>query len=147
MWWHELRCVAIKMETSDLEEKLSWLMEWNGWSASFHLSQLDWHLIEIRDSAGRRGSEASPWYCAKCRKWSNNMTRALEWVQQSAEKVSKHKTVAKYKLDDALAMLNSITVYIKHGPRGWCEGRLCVLDLPTQVQATFPVKIWVEKGQ
>lgn len=59
----------------------------------------------------------------------------------------KAQTVAKYKLYDAIAMLNSITVYIKHGPRGWCESRFCVLDLPTQVQATFPVKIWAEKGQ
>lgn len=31
------------------------------------------------------------------------------------------QTVAKYKLYDAIAMRNSITAYIKHGPRGGCE--------------------------
>lgn len=42
---------------------------------------------------------------------------------------TKHKecieaqTVAKYKVYDAIALLNSITVYIKHAPRGWCECR------------------------
>lgn len=30
---------------------------------------------------------------------------------------------------------------------GSAWGRLCVVDLPTQVQATFPVKTWLEKGQ
>lgn len=86
------------------------------------------------------------WYCAKCWKWSNNMTWALECFLQSAANVSEHRKWMNVHYMMAYAKL--IIVLVKHGHRGWCEYmKLCVVDLPTQVQATFPVEIWLERGQ
>lgn len=61
----------------------------------------------------------------------------------------KAQTVAKYKLHDAIAMLNSVMCTLNMDPEAdvSARGRLCVVDLPTQVQATFLVKMWLEKGQ
>lgn len=107
------------MGTSDLEEELSWLMEWNGWAASFHLSPLDWHSTAI---CGCGGSEASP--CLILRKMQEMVKQYDPSTGVNPAKNRermKAQIVAKYKVYDAIAMLNSITVYIKHGPWGWCE--------------------------
>lgn len=146
MWWHGLGCVAIKMGTSDVEETLSWLMEWNGWCASFHLSPLDWHSTAIW---GRGGSEASP--CLILRKMQEMVKQYDLGTGVNPTKHREHidaQTVAKYKHYDAIAMLNSITAYIKHGPRGWCEcmrPALCC-GLAYSSSSHFPGKNVVGKG-
>lgn len=146
MWWHGLGCVAIKMGTSDIEEKLSWLMEWNGWGASFRFPPLPALNSNLRQCRSQRQWSVTCLILRKMLEVVNNMTWALECFLQSAAHVLEYRKWLNVHYMMVYAKL--IIVHVKHGHRSWCEYmQLCAVDLPTQVQATFPVEIWLERGQ
>lgn len=147
MWWHGLGCVAIKMGTSDMDEKLSWLMERKGWGASFRFPPLpalnsnlrQWRpqrqwSVTLFDTAQNAGNGQTIWLGH----WSaSNKSTANVW---------EHRTWLN--IHYMMTYTELIIVHVKHGPRGCCEYmKRFVVDLPTRVQATFPVEIWLERGQ
>lgn len=86
-----------------MEEKLSWLMEWDGWDASFSPLPLYLHPAAIWGSGGRRGSEAPP--CSIRRKMQEMVKQydpGTGVLPTKFGKCTEAGKVAKYKWYDAV---------------------------------------------
>lgn len=159
MWWHGLRCVAIKMGTRG--ERVMWKRrschDWwseTGWGASFSFfPPPDSHSTPIWGGEGRRGSEALP----RSHKLQKRMSGQTKWTWKVVlnkgklvQKCMKSQTAANgFKLNHStfctplwMCIWNTLPQRLPQVHRDGADR--VVWELPTQVQATFPTEVFAK---